>query len=140
MGLFGDLLKNKVEKLGRDVIGSKDVFSSLLKNETEKPESVSDRVRRVIKENYAEYELCERVQASELGGEYDAQKYSFMLCRDGRAKLTIMVLEGKNDYHRKNVRLAHKASESAGVPCINIMEYLPSTYEYIKDKIAENLI
>lgn len=68
-----------------------------------------------------------------------ARDYDFVLYENGQPKLTIIMLDDRNHYKLRAVRLAHEASEQAGVPCMNIMTYLPSTVAYIQQTVAEKL-
>lgn len=140
MGLFKDLLSKGVKSLADDVLEG--VLSSgkaaAGKGNLEK-DSVSERIVRVADKYYPEYELSENIDAGVFYAETGARNYSFALSREGKICLTIMVLKDKNDYKRKSVILAHRASENAGVHCINIMEYLPSSENYINGRIAENI-
>lgn len=155
MGLLGDLLKKEAKKMLSEAVADRSrnnhqTSASQSRNETSRSdqnsgqnaenwESVTDRIRRVIAENYAGYEVRERVPATEWGGTRDMRTYDFVLYSAGEAKLTILVLSGGADYKRKAVKDAHTLSEQKGAHCINIMEYLPSTYEYINERIRSFL-
>lgn len=101
--------------------------------------TLNERIEKVVRERYPEYELKKDVDASIFSADAKAWNYSYTLSKNGNVGLTIMVLQGKNDYRRKAVTLAHEASEKAGVHCINIMEYLPSKEDYIIKAISENI-
>lgn len=45
-----------------------------------------------------------------------ARDYDFVLYENGQPKLTIIMLDDRNHYKLRAVRLAHEASEQAGVP------------------------
>ena len=161
MGFLGDLFAKKAkeifdDKLGDTVVGKvlsdSDVDSrthSYNENKSErKRSSVSDewsrdgvieRLKNVCGEKYSEYELVANVDASIFNADSKASNYSYVMYKDSKPCLTIMILEGHNDYRLKRVELAHEASEAFGVGCINIMTFLPSTTEYIEGRIKEYL-
>lgn len=142
MGFFKDLLSKGVKDITDSV---KDAVLNNVENTfassvgTSKNTSVSQRIRNVVNTYYCGYTLEENVNPGIFYAQPEAWNYSFVLSRDGMPALTIMVLSGHNDYRKKAVELAHQASESAGVHCINIMEYLPSGEDYINQRIAESI-
>lgn len=97
------------------------------------------RIEHVCQQSFPEYALDKDVPAYHLGGSPDAYDFTYILYRDNKPKLVILVLYGHNDYKKKSVRLAHDAARTAGAACINIMDYLPSKTAYIQDVIAKNL-
>lgn len=101
--------------------------------------TVDQRIRNVCARSFPEYILKSGIPASEVNAGYDARNFSFMLFKDNSPKLAIMVLSGHNDYAKKDVRAAHEACHTYGINCINIMTYLPSTEEYITDRIMANI-
>ena len=126
MGLLGDLLKKEAKKMLSEAVADRSRNShqsgtsqnrqaaarsdrSSGQNE-EDWESVTDRIRRVIAENYAGYEVREQVPATEFGGTRDIRTYDFVLYSAGAAKLTILVLAGGSDYRTKAVKDAHGLS------------------------------
>ncbi|MBQ1393905.1 MAG: hypothetical protein II919_05655 [Lachnospiraceae bacterium] len=148
MGFLENILKKGLEQLNEQYMNSQNEKKSEVKSETTSKrevsqsvsnESLHDRIRKVLRENYSEYEVRENVPAGEFGEKNDGMPYSFVLYHGGSVKLTIMVLNGRNDYKLKRVVNAHKASKNAGANCINIMSYLPSTYEYINQRIYDHL-
>lgn len=165
MGFLGDLFSKKAREVFDDkfgdtvvgkIIGDSDVDSrthsssgqadrpankaaNRLSNTARTRKGVIERLINVCERQFKEYELIENVSASGFNAETGAENYSFVMYKDGAPKLTIMILEGHNDYRRKSVRLAHEASEAMGVGCINIMTFLPSTEEYIETRIRQNI-
>lgn len=157
MGFLGDLFAKKAkeifdEKLGDTVVGKvlsdSDVDSRTHSyNDNNKSgvsedwsyEGVVERLKSVCSRRYPDYELKENVDASVFYADAKASNYSYVMYKDGQPKLSIMILEGSNDYRLKRVVLAHEASEAQGVGCINIMTFLPSTTEYIEGRIKEHL-
>lgn len=157
MGFLGDLFAKKAkeifdEKLGDTVVGKvlsdSDVDSRTNSyNDNNKSgvseewsyEGVVERLKSVCSRKYPDYELKANVDASVFYADAKASNYSYVMYKDGQPKLSIMILEGSNDYRLKRVVLAHEASEAQGVGCINIMTFLPSTTEYIEGRIKEHL-
>lgn len=161
MGFLGDLFAKKAkeifdEKLGDTVVGKvlsdSDVDSRTHSYNENKPErryssvdddrsrrGVEERLKSVCSRKYPDYELKANVDASVFYADAKASNYSYVMYKDGQPKLSIMILEGSNDYRLKRVVLAHEASEAQGVGCINIMTFLPSTTEYIEGRIKEHL-
>ncbi len=101
--------------------------------------NVNQRIKNVCAYSFPEYTLKSNISASIVNADSEARDFSFMLYRDNSPKLAIMVLSGHNDYAKRDVKAAHKACRVYGINCINIMTYLPSTEEYITDRIAENI-
>ena len=157
MGFLGDLFAKKAkeifdEKLGDTVVGKvlsdSDVDSRTHSyNDNNKSgvseewsyEGVVERLKSVCGRKYPDYELKANVDASVFYADAKASNYSYVMYKDGQPKLSIMILDGHNDYRLKRVVLAHEASEAQGVGCINIMTFLPSTTEYIEGRIKEHL-
>lgn len=142
MGFFRDLLSKGVKEVTDSVKDSvidsvNNTFSSY--NNLPKAKNVKQRIRNVVNTYYCGYTIEENVNPCIFYAQPEASNYSFVLSRDGQPALSIMVLSGHNDYRKKSVMLAHDASEAAGVHCINIMEYLPSTEDYIKQRISEEI-
>lgn len=109
-------------------------------NPVRKPgKTVEQRVQNVCARSFPEYILKSNISVSELNPAIEARNYSFMLYKDNSPKLAIMVLPGHNDYAKKNVKAAHEVCRTYGINCINIMTYLPSTEEYITDRIMANI-
>lgn len=158
MGFLGDLFAKKAkeminDKLGDTVVGKvlsdSDVDSRTHSyNENSNYSGVSDewsykgvveRLKYVCSNKYPEYELKKNVDASIFYADRKASNYSYAMYYGEKPVITFMILEGKNDYRLKKVVLAHEASEASGVPCINIMTFLPSTIQYIEGRIKEHL-
>lgn len=118
-----------------------DTFSNNGKASSDKKpgKTVDQRIRNVCARSFPEYTLKSCISASEVNAGHDARNFSFMLFRDNSPKLAIMVLSGHNEYAKTDVRAAHEACRSYGINCINIMTYLPSTEEYITDRIMANI-
>ena len=57
-----------------------------------------------------------------------ARDYDFVLYENGQPKLTIIMLDDRNHYKLRAVRLAHEASEQAGVPCMNKHGFIHSKF------------
>lgn len=144
MGLFKNLFSKTANKPANEVI---DNVKSYANDNTVtsrsakhgKNLSVNERIEKVVHECYPDYELKKNVSSNIFNTEKFAAKYTYTLSRFDAVRLTIMVLSDKNAYRRSDVVAAHNASENAGVHCINIMTYLPSTEEYIKQRIADNI-
>ena len=103
----------------------------------EKP--LDERITYVLQNDYPQYEIGQKISAGAFGAPEQARDYGFVLYENGQPKLTIIMLDDRNHYKLRVVRLAHEASEQAGVPCMNIMTYLPSTVAYIQQTVAEKL-
>lgn len=103
----------------------------------EKP--LDERITYVLQNDYPQYEIGQKISAGAFGAPEQARDYDFVLYENGQPKLTIIMLDDRNHYKLRAVRLAHEASEQAGVPCMNIMTYLPSTVAYIQQIVAEKL-
>lgn len=144
MGLFKDLFSKTANKLANEVIDNvksyaNDNTAASSSAKHGKNLSVNERIEKVVHECYPDYELKKNVSSNIFNTEKFAAKYTYTLSRFDAVRLTIMVLSDKNAYRRSDVVAAHNASENAGVHCINIMTYLPSTEEYIKQRIADNI-
>lgn len=157
MGFLGDLFKRGTDAIMdgvKDAVTDK-VSDSVLGSVTNKgsnheeeryssdasnvPDDVEERIEYVLRSSFSQYEVRRNVDAREFMAEDMADSYSYVLYLEGTPKLSIMVMNGHNEYAKKSVRLAHAASENMSVPCINIMTYLPSTAEYIQTAIHEKL-
>lgn len=148
MGLLDKLLKKGtdalIEGVKNAVLGDDNYSSTVTQpvytsSAQEEPDDVEDRIEAVLSRDFSEYEVRKNVNSSEFMANEAADNYSYVLYLEGHPKLSIMVLNGHNEYAKKSVRLAHEASEGKSVPCINIMTYLPSTMSYIKEAINEKL-
>lgn len=157
MGFLDNLLKNSVKKIAGETIdkvmgdtfdeftqAGKSILNTATANSSSQSHSsrelsLPERIEKVCANQFPEYEVNKNVDSSICNADPAAWKYSYTLSRDGVLKLTILVLYDKNDYKRKAVRLAHEASEQMNVHCINIMDYLPSTEEYITNAIASHI-
>ena len=150
MKLFGDLLKKEAKKMLSEALtgqkhnsnqhdsGQSTGQSSTNRSGDNDETDVKERIRRVIADHYSAYEVKENVSPVEFGGTRGMSSFSFVMYQGGVARLTILVLYDSNGYRRKAVRQAHEISEQAGAKCINIMQYFPSTYDYINRRIQEN--
>ena len=95
--------------------------------------------KKVLEENFSEYIVYNAIEPGQFGNFYGGRNYDFVLYDGSAKKLAILVLSGHNDYGCKAVRISKEAATEEGIKCINIMSYLPSTYDYIKARIQENL-
>ncbi|MBR3646336.1 MAG: hypothetical protein IKN54_07940 [Lachnospiraceae bacterium] len=111
-------------------------FSNLF---TSPEKRLKQRIEQVVVEQYSSYELRPEVSPSVFNGSSDARTISYVLYYRTEPKLGIMVLSNTNDYKKADVLASHKVCKDAGFNCINIMSYLPSTYEYINGVIGNNL-
>lgn len=94
------------------------------------------RLTEIVAEQWPAYELRQDVAASEFAAEPGTRKYSYVLYNNyGAAVLSVMVLNNSNHYRKKEVVLAHEASERKGVPCINLMTYMPCERSYIYNRL-----
>ena len=154
MGLFGDLINKETKKLLKDVLKAQQTAKSDNGQKSdrrnvpqygERPEppgtveALRDRIRSVIMENYSGYEVQENVPSGQFGKSQYGRAYDFVLMENGRPKLMILVLNGRNDYKYAWVREAHRISKEQSAKCMNVMTYLPSTAEYINETIKKNL-
>lgn len=150
MGFFDKLVKKGVDSLIENVANTvTDAVNNAMVNEKpveksyvshpydEKP--LDERITYVLQNDYPQYEIRRQISAGAFGGSEQARDYDFVLYEYGQPKLTIIMLDDRNHYRLRAVRLAHEASEQAGVPCMNIMTYLPSTVAYIQQTVAEKL-
>ncbi len=161
MGFFSNLIKKEAQKLVSDVmdnsvgniikknipgsgVSSADESSvnrtySYDRNTDISEDGVRERLEQVFATEWSDYEIRRNIPSSELNADSKARSYSYGMYRDGQPKAMIMLLTNRNHYCRKDVRLAHDACYNIGIPCINIMSYLPSTTEYISGRLKENL-
>lgn len=141
MGFFGDLFKKEAGKMVSDFVGD---ITNVNKTEKFNPakqsrQDVIDRTKKVLEENFSEYIVYNNIEPGQFGNFYGGRNYDFVLYDGSAKKLAILVLSGHNDYGCKAVRISKEAATEEGIKCINIMSYLPSTYDYIKARIQENL-
>lgn len=162
MGMFGELFKKEAKKMLSEALagtgakngqgsnrnqshnshgsyGNQDSASYNREPQERETDEIKDRIRKVLSENYASYEVRENVPPQELGGTDEMRNYDFVLYSNGQVRLTILVLYGRSDYKRYAVRLSHEQSRKAGAECINVMDYLPSTSAYINERIGKML-
>lgn len=144
MGILKNLFSNTANRLANDLIDN--VKNQALSNmsssksvRSAKNSGVYERIEKVVREYYPDYQLEKDISANIFNITSDACRYSYVLKKGNSICLTIIVLSDKNAYRKYDVVSAHNASENAGVHCINIMTYLPSTEEYINQRIAENI-
>lgn len=134
------VVSNVMDKVAESIDGIPESHSASNQTIPNKvPQKVPDRIEMVVKNHFPSYTLKANINASVFGGDSQARTISYVMYEYDEPKLGIMVLSGSNDYRKNDVRLAHSACTDSGFKCINIMTYLPSTYEYIKDVISNNL-
>lgn len=147
MGFLSNLLKNEAKKLVSDVLDDKVKNVTSGKSSGNQPEmnnemskkGLQSRMERVFQTEFAGYEIRKNVSAFDVFGDSEACNYTYGMYLNGSPKAMIIILNDKNAYRKKSVRLAHTACENYGIPCFNFMSYLPSTYDYIKERLHESL-
>ena len=149
MGLFDSLLRMGVKKIVNDALdkafdstgetsGNRSAHTPVSTQRYSAPEkSVEERIESVCSSNYPEYTLEKNVPSSRYGGSPQAYDFTCLLCKDGSPHLAMLILTDHSDYRRKSVRLAHEDCEQIiRIHCLNFMEYLPTTEEYITERLA----
>lgn len=97
------------------------------------------RLEGVMEAEYSDYELRRNVTASELGAEYGAADYSYGLYRAGAPAALFMVIDDRNLYRKKCMRLSREAAKAQGVPCMSFFSHLPNETGYISDRLRKNI-
>lgn len=104
-------------------------------------EGLRERLKDVLKREWAEYDIRENIPAEEMNAQKGARAYSYGIYQDGQPKAMLMVLSDTDhcEYKRKDIRLAKQACEAKGVPYMNFIGHLPNTTEYISTRLRENV-
>lgn len=159
MGFFSDLIKRETKKIMSDVVdnaigdtfkkpvsetstsaGMNGKISSDSRKRRESGErELRKRLEQIFAEEWADYEVRKNVPASELNAQPEAKTYSYGIYWCGQPKAMIMILTDRNQYRKKEVRLAGDACRMNGIPYMNFMSYLPNTCEYISKRLKENI-
>lgn len=125
MGFFEKLFKSEVKKI-------------ISKNNA-KRSGLSEKLEYVAANSFPEYELRKEISASEMGAGHEAKNYSYGLYKNGEPKAFMMIISDRNQYRKKEIRLAKEAAEWNGVPYMNFFSHLPNEETYIDERIRKNL-
>ena len=98
-----------------------------------------NRLERIFSEEWSGYEVRRDIPAAQLGAPAKSHDYSYGLYLQGQPKAMIMVLEDKDDYRRKSVVSSHRACESKGIFCMNLLPPLPNRRSDISKRLKENV-
>lgn len=98
------------------------------------------RIEEIAAREKPEYELRQRIPASEVGAPEGARPFfDYGFYRDGALVMVIMIIYDNNMYRRKDVVLAQRACQGQRVKYINLMAYMMNRPEYISQRLKANL-
>lgn len=147
MGFFDNLIKKEAKKFISNVVGN--TADGQIQPNVPRRERISEkigvkglkeRLEAVISDEYGDYQLRGNVPASEFGAEYGSRNYSYGLYKEGYPKALIIVIENRNHYRKKEVRLSRDAAERQGIPCMCFFSHLPNRTEYISERLGKNIL
>ena len=162
MGLF-DSLKKNLSNLADEVVSHKDDLQKELQRfqsqqssasgsaysdpqaasprfttERKYPESYdqSSRIEEIILRNFPDYELQRNVRANALLPQAHpaCEPISFLLCRDGRPRLAI-VLTNVNRHSGMPLKGTDSACKAIGIPCMHLYHEYENSEGYIIYKV-----
>ena len=97
------------------------------------------RLEGVMKNEYADCELRQNIPASEMGAEYGAADYSYGLYKNGAPVALFNIIENRNDYKKKPIRMAKAAAEMNNIPHMNFFSHLPNETGYISQRLKKEI-
>ena len=150
MGLFKSILKKVVEEVVENVVEGNDILGSPSASRAdesvspgEEPsvteECLRQRLEKIMKNEWAEYEVRTEVPASQMNAPEKSRAYSYGMYLDGEPKAFIMILTNKNHYGLKAVVNSQFAAVENGVPYMNFFTHLPNRESYISNRLKENI-
>lgn len=103
-------------------------------------ELLRKRIEEAAAREKPEYELRQKVPASEVGAPEGARPFfDYGFYRDGVLMMVVMIIYNNNMYRRKDVVLAQRACQAQRVKYINLMAYMTNRPEYISKRLKSNL-
>lgn len=96
------------------------------------------KIRKVLAEDFASYEVKENVSPTTLGGTGKFMNYSFGVYQAGAPKLFIMMV-GKTTCSTRLYRFSKEQAAKSGVTMINFVSHYPNNVEYIKERLKKYL-
>lgn len=98
------------------------------------------RLEEVVANEYTDYEFRQNVPAREIGAESGTADYSYGLYKNGAPVAFFNVIENKNDYKKKPLRMAKQAAEMNNIPHMNFFSHLPNETSYISQRLKKEII
>lgn len=100
--------------------------------------SVEDKLRKILAEDFAQYEVKENVSPVTLGGTGNFMPYSFGIYENGTPKLFIMVVSN-NTCSQRLYRWSKEEAAKAGVTMINFVGHFENKMDYVKNRLQQYL-
>ncbi|MBE5883614.1 MAG: hypothetical protein E7291_04245 [Lachnospiraceae bacterium] len=101
-------------------------------------EDVEVKLRTVFAKEFPQYEICENVSPTTLGGTGKFMDYTFGVYENGVPKLFIMVVSG-NDCALRTYRWSKEEAQRAGVTLINFVAAFENRIDYIINRLHQYL-
>lgn len=98
----------------------------------------ADKIRKVLKESFPQYEIKENVSPATLGGIGKFMNYSFGIYSGGIPKLFIMLV-GKTTCSTRLYRWSKEEAAKKCITMINFVEHYPNNVNYIRDRLSKYL-
>lgn len=164
MGFFDSLLKKETRKiiasvvdsvvdnvadnLGDAVKGTADVNSSAVNTQKAAVDAdekdcrcnknvIRQRIEKIAAEEYGDLELRKNISASELNAEAGAYDYTYGLYRNGAPVAMLIILDGRDEYRCKAVRLSREACRNSNIGYVHFLAHMPNRKSYISAKLKE---
>ena len=96
------------------------------------------KIRKVLAEDFSQYEVKENVSPETIGGVGQFMNYSFGVYAAGTPVLFIMLV-GKTTCSSRLYRWSKEAAAKNGTTMINFVEHYPNNVTYIKERLSQYL-
>lgn len=102
-------------------------------------DTVEERICKVLADDFPGMELRKGVSAQAIGADNISWHYTYGIYQNGIPVGMINLLQGHNDYKKKNVLAAKEACEDLRIGYVHFILHLPNRKSYIKQQLHKIL-
>jgi len=100
---------------------------------------VEERIRKVLADDFTGMELRKGVSSQAIGAGNITWNYTYGIYQNGIPVGMINLLQGHNDYKKKNVLASKQACEDLRIGYVHFILHLPNRTSYIKQQLHKIL-